>query len=140
MTGNALLNERAREELVQKLVHRLGDRGYLDIRVSRLDVYADNRPRFIHWEASDEGYLPDITARKDRSDYLFQVETCETLSDPQTERKIYLFAAYARHYRKQFCLVVPDGCRVAAKNKIFELKSDEQFTHVLGVGRQFVST
>ncbi len=131
MAKNADELQKDREELIRKLMQVLDKRGYSDIRASRLEEFAGNRPVIIYWENSDEGFMPDIMARKNRTDYLFQVETADTLRSQIAGRQIALFSAYARHYRKQFCLAVPQPCRAEAREIMRRLQVDEQFTYLL---------
>ncbi len=117
--------------MIRELVRILEGRGYGGIRAARLPEYESCRPKAILWDSSDEGYTPDIWARKNGNDFLFQVETAATLRE--IDKRVILFATFARHFRKQFCLVVPAGCVGTTKDKLGALKVNERFIHVLGM-------
>ncbi len=131
MDGKA--RERQREEMVRQLVEVLKRRGYDELRVEGLEEFFGNRPAIIHWEDTDQRFTPDIVARKKRMEYLFQVESAETFPGARAEEKIAIFAAYALHYRKLFCLVVPKLCRGEARRRLLEMQVDERFTHLIAL-------
>jgi hypothetical protein len=134
------MDERAREgqqeEMVRQLVQVLKRRGYEGLQVEHLEAFAGNRPAVIYWENTDQRFTPDIVGKKGKVEYLFQVESAETLPGASAGEKIALFAAYARHYRKQFCLAVPELCLNEARRRLLEMQVDERFTHLIALPKE----
>lgn len=68
-------------------------------------VYADH----IDWPAGSpdaiNGFTPDITAYKDDSFLIFEVETCPTYSDAHTRSQLIAFSKAAPTY-----IIVPTTC------------------------------
>lgn len=125
--------QKEREDLIRTLVGTLQRRGYEDIRVSRLEEYAGRRPVIIYWEDSDEGFMPDVMARREGRDYLFQVETAETVSGELAARQAEMFAAYARHYRRMYGLAVPQEALDKARHLLLRVPVDEQYVRMIGI-------
>lgn len=117
--------------LLELLAATLSKRGYSDIRASHLGEFEGRRPPLIHWADTDVGYRPDLTARRNASQMLFQIESASTLGREETLRKIELFSRYALHYRRHFCLIVPSEDEEDARAIFRDLECDERFSHIL---------
>lgn len=121
-----------REALLRILIDRLKRRGFVDIRASVLEEYQENRPPVIFWENSDQAFTPEATARKNDIDFLFAVETADSLRTQEAAERIALFAAYAGTYHRHFCLVVPEPALPEALALVRESGMDERYVHVAG--------
>jgi hypothetical protein len=129
-TISADIIQTERETLVRSLVDRLQRRGYEDLRVSRLDEFEGRRPSIIFWEGTDDGFMPDASAVKDGATYIFQVETADSIRGNLAAERLDLFCAYAGHYRRHFCLIVPEKSERETKKALMDCRLDENFVHL----------
>ncbi len=120
-----------RESLLTILIERLLHRGYQDLRVCGQERYEGLRPDFIFWDETDIGFMPDASAVKGGIPYIFQVETKESLRGEEAQRRIALFSAYARHYRRQFVIVTPEEAEDEAREILMRSGGDERFVRVV---------
>lgn len=121
-----------REELVRLTVRALEQRGYSHVLADLPEQHQDERPYEVVWEDGEERFRPDVIARGKDRDFLFAVETAETLGSPLSDEKIDIFAAFAAHTGRFFCLVVPAQYKEAARRTLQRLEVDERFTYVAG--------
>jgi hypothetical protein len=129
--NNTDMIQTERETLLHALIERLRHRGYDDLRVSRLEEFEGKRPAIIFWEDTDIRFMPDASAVKGMVPFIFQVETHETLQSDDAQQRIALFSAYARHYQRHYCLVVPAEDMKKAKVMVLNQGIDERFVHVV---------
>lgn len=105
--------------LVQNLVSHLTANGYSDIKA---DLTGHTQPATIHWTGKEQsGHIPDATATKDGTPYLFEVETDDSITDDHTEDQWKLFAANAKQHNKTFVVLVPTDAKQAALDRVSEL-------------------
>lgn len=121
-----------REDLLHILVDRLTRRGFDDIGVSTLEEFEGKRPPVIFWEKTDEGFMPDLSARKGGKTYIFAVETAAPF-DERARRRIALFTSYAGIYRRHFCLIVPQAALNEGRKELSRTDVDERFIHLVGL-------
>lgn len=100
------------DRLLEKLRSRLVANFFLDIKV---DLPGHVKPDRIVWTATQRGHEPDATAYYLLKQYVFEVETADTLGDDHTYEQCRLFTAYVRDRFAEFVLVVPIGRGVAAR-------------------------
>lgn len=94
------------DRLVERLRARLVSALFSDIKV---DLPGYVKPERIVWTATQRGHEPDATAYFSAKQYVFEVETADSISDDHTYEQCRLFAAYARDQFAEFALVVPTG-------------------------------
>lgn len=95
------------DRLLEKLRARLVANLFWDIKV---DLPGHVKPDRMVWIDTQRGHEPDATAYYLAKQYVFEVETAESLADEHTYEQCRLFAAYARDRFAEFVLVVPIGC------------------------------
>lgn len=84
---------------------------FSDIKV---DLPGCVKPDRIVWTDTQRGHEPDATAYYLAKQYIFEVETAESLADDHTHEQCRLFAACVRDRFVEFVLVVPVGYGSAA--------------------------
>jgi len=103
------------DRLVEKLRSRLVSNLFSDIKVD-LPGYA--KPERIVWTDTQRGHEPDATAYYLAKQYVFEVETADSLGDDHTHEQCRLFAAYVRDRLAGFVLVVPIGSAFDARSQL----------------------
>ena len=106
------------EMLLISLVSQLHDQGYSYIR-TKLKGY--EKPDEIFWAIAERGYSPDAVALKDSAEYMFAVETSESINDSGIEDKWKLFSTYSRQQAKKFVVVVPGESEKKAQELVSEM-------------------
>lgn len=101
----ARLHQEDHETMVRSLAIHLKKLGHSDIKV---DLFGNKVPEQVRWGANKAGYIPDVTSTKDKN-YVFEVETDDSINEEHTEDEWKLFAAYAKKESRQFIVVVPKG-------------------------------
>lgn len=118
-SAQALANKRIHDELLQLLLQVVAasSHGFEQIHA---DLEGWPQPARILWTHTRQGYVPDATAWAwlGMSEYLFEVETAETLSLEHTRNQCELFSAYARVHGAEFVLVVPLGLQARAARQL----------------------
>ena len=105
-----------RDRLVQKLGSWMESILFSNIKV---DLPGHVKPNRIVWNATQHGHEPDATAYHLLKQYVFEVETADSLGDQHTHEQYRLFAAYSRDSFAEFTLVVPNGYGVVARSQLF---------------------
>lgn len=103
------------DRLVEKLRTRLVSNLFSDIKV---DLPGYVKPERIVWTATQRGHEPDATASSLAKQYVFEVETADSIGDDHTYEQCRLFAAYVRDRFAEFGLVVPIGSALAARSQL----------------------
>jgi hypothetical protein len=103
------------DRLVEKLRARLVSNLFSDIKV---DLPGYVKPERIVWSDTQRGHEPDATACYLAKQYVFEVETADSLGDDHTYEQCRLFAAYVRNRFAEFALVVPTGSALVAQSQI----------------------
>ena len=73
----------------------------------------------IYWKSTKKEHIPDITSNFDKvyaspEQYIFEVETEDSIDDSHTEDQWKLFSAKGQEFRKRFIVIVPTGCKQQA--------------------------
>ena len=100
---------------------------YTDVRA---DLKGFNQSELIYWEETKKGHRPDLTATKNGTQTLFEIETADSISDQHTEDQWTLFAENAKQHGKIFTVVVPDGSLVSANQRLTGLRIQAQVWEV----------
>lgn len=111
-------NESEHSSMVGTLANHLSGEAYKEIKA---DHISHTRPDIITWKNTGKGHIPDVTATKDGKQYLFEVETCDSINEQHTEDQWTLFSANAKQYGKIFIVVVPKSCEQDANNRVKSL-------------------
>ena len=101
--------------LVERLHARLVTNLFSDIKV---DLPGYVKPERIVWSDTQRGHEPDATAYFLAKQYVFEVETADSLGDDHTYEQSRLFAAYVRDRFAEFALVVPIGSALDARSQL----------------------
>jgi len=106
MARRTMVSQQRHDAMVQRIADGLRDGGFPTVRADQVDGYAP----------PDEigGQVPDVTA-SGQQEYIYEVETEESLELDETDRQWQAFAHYARHNNAQFVIVVPKGLGIKAK-------------------------
>ena len=103
------------DRVVEKLRARLVSGLFSNIKV---DLPGYVKPERIVWTDTQRGHEPDATAYYLAKQYVFEVETADSISDDHTYEQCRLFAAYVRDRFAEFSLVVPTGCGLDARSQL----------------------
>lgn len=103
------------DRLVEKLRARLVSALFSDIKV---DLPGYLKPERIVWTDTQRGHEPDATAYYLAKQYVFEIETADSIGDDHTYEQCRLFAAYVRDRFAKFALVVPIGSALAARSQL----------------------
>lgn len=103
------------DRLVEKLRAHLVSNLFSDIKV---DLPGYVKPERIVWSDTQRGHEPDATAYYLAKQYVFEVETADSIGDEHTYEQCRLFAAYVRNWLAEFALVVPTGSALAARSQL----------------------
>ena len=103
------------DRLVEKLRARLVTNLFSDIKV---DLPGHVKPERIVWTDTQRGHEPDATAYYLAKQYVFEVETADSLGDEHAYEQCRLFAAYVRNRLAEFALVVPTGSALTARSQL----------------------
>lgn len=114
-TSSIRSNESVHEALVKWLADSLPSRGFGQIRA---DLPGRVQPETIRWKGASDGHIPDASARLSGREYIFEVETADTISIQHTQDQWTLFDAYAKHNSAIFVVVVPKGSEAAATQQL----------------------
>lgn len=112
-------NRRAHDDLLQLLMQVLEgpNHGFEQLRA---DLHGWVKPERILSPVTGAGYTPDATAWLwlGFTEYIFEVETADTLSLEHTRRQCQLFSRHAREHGAEFVLVVPLGLQARASRQL----------------------
>ena len=111
-------NQSHHDQMVKYVHGFLVGENYTDVRA---DLEGYNRPELIYWKSTKKGHKPDVTAAKNGTQNLFEIETADSISDQHTEDQWTLFAANAKQHGKIFTVVVPDDSQASANQRLIEL-------------------
>lgn len=103
------------DQLLEKLRAWLVSNSFSNIKV---DLPGYEKPERIVWTATQRGHEPDATAYFLAKQYVFEVETADSLGDDHTYEQCRLFAAYVLNRFAEFALVVPIGSALAARSQL----------------------
>lgn len=110
-------NQSEHDSMVKAIVNHVKANGHSDIKA---DLEGYEKPELIYWSSTKKGYYPDITSTK-RQNYIFEVETDDSINDSHTEDQWKLFSANAKEHSKTFIVVVPKGSETQAWQRVKEL-------------------
>jgi Holliday junction resolvase len=107
------------DSLLSALARHLATNGFTNIKV---DLSGHDQPGKIWWSGKEqEAHIPDATAYKGGTYYIFEVETDDTIAITHTEDQWRLFAAHAKKNNGKFVAIVPAESKQAAERQIGRL-------------------
>ena len=110
-------NQAGHDSMVKSVVNYIKGQGHSNIRA---DLEGYEKPEIIYWSSTKKGHVPDVTSTKNQ-EYIFEVETDDSIDDSHTEDQWRLFSANAREHSKIFIVVVPKAAETQAQQRIKEL-------------------
>lgn len=93
------------DSMVKSVAEHVSTNGHKNIKA---DIAGYNAPDLIYWENTKKGHIPDVTSSSD-TNYIFEIETDDSINDSHTEDQWKLFSANAQQHSKKFIVVVPKG-------------------------------
>lgn len=106
------------DSMIQTLVNHLARNGFTTIHA---DLPGFQQPAEITWRETGKGHIPDVTAFKAAHQYVFEVETADSLGNGHTEDQLRLFGAFASQHNASFYLVVPSRSEATARSLLVRL-------------------
>lgn len=110
-------NKQAHDSLLGVLMNILSKPGS-GFDLLSADLRGWTQPEGIEWTATRKGHVPDARAWRGYRQYVFEVETADTISVEHTRKQCELFSAYARQNNGRFVMFVPTGQEVRAKQQL----------------------
>ena len=110
-------NQEEHDSMVKAVAKYLKENGHSNIKA---DLLGYDKPDLIYWESTKKGHIPDVTSTKNQ-EYIFEVETDDSIDDSHTEDQWKLFSAYAEQYSKKFIVVVPKELEQQARQRAKQL-------------------
>lgn len=108
--------------MITSLVRYLIEQGYTDIKCSHLGHFDDPEEMVGR---NGTRYSSDVIAWKDGKQYVFEVETNETIDLDYTKEQFEAFYDYAKGHEAEFSVLVPKKCETAVKHVLDDLKMPE---------------
>ncbi len=110
-------NQSEHDSMVKSMIAHIKAWGHDDIKA---DLEGYEKPELIYWPNTKKGHYPDITSTKSQN-YIFEVETIDSINDSHTEDQWKLFSANAKEHSIMFIVVVPKGAGAEARQRVGEL-------------------
>jgi hypothetical protein len=110
-------NQSDHDIMVRSVARHVKEQGHSDIKVN---LFGYETPDQIYWGTTNKGHTPDVTSTNIKQ-FIFDVETGDSITDPQTEDQWKLFSAHARQQSKTFVVVVPKGFEQQARQRAADL-------------------
>ena len=111
------LNKQAHDSLLGVLMNILSKPGS-GFDLLSADLRGWSQPQGIEWTATRQGHVPDARGWKGYTEYVFEVETADTISIEHTRKQCELFSAYASQHNGVFVLFVPSGDELRARRQL----------------------
>lgn len=107
------------DDLVAQLITHLEVESFQNIQA---DLHGYDQPNKIWWKNNpDEKFIPDATATKNDTYYIFEVESAGAIGSDHSDAQWKLFAANANKHNGHFCIYVEEDAETAAKQRVQEL-------------------
>ncbi len=109
------------DEILEKSLTRLKNNFFTEIK----SVLSDSdSPSPIPLPGISDPYTPDITAKKNSIGYIIEVETLDSLKDPEHNAILKAISKYAESNGIELVVVVPVSGFMEAGKKLSQLKVD----------------
>jgi len=103
------------DDMVKVVVDYLKAHGFTSIKA---EIEGYSCPEEIEWKVSKIKHRPAVSCFKGATNYIFEIETEDSISNDHTQSQCKLFAAYAAEHQCKFILAVPEGVMQAAKDQL----------------------
>ena len=110
-------NQAGHDSMVKSVVNHIKGQEHSNIRA---DLEGYEKPEIIYWSSTKKGHVPDVTSTKNQ-EYIFEVETDDSIDDSHTEDQWELFSANAKHHSKKFIVVVSKEAEQQARQRVKQL-------------------
>ncbi len=122
------IEEKEHDKLIVKMIGHFQGLGYSNIKA---DLQGYTRPAAVYWNGKT--FIADITCKKNNSrgtPILLEGETASTIDHQHTSNQWMAFHSEARRLLGEFHIVVPSGCREAARKRlrVLGITADEIWT------------
>jgi hypothetical protein len=94
------------KSLINTRVNGYKNEGHTSLKA---DIDSYDQPSEIN------GFIPDITSRKNDTFFITEAETCKTIDTEHTENQWKAFHDYALKNNAKFNVVIPESCFAKAK-------------------------
>ena len=92
--------------MILSLVEHLKEQEYKNIKA---DLPDHEKPDGIPWGNNIPKHFPDVTARKNGTFHIFEVETVDSISEDHSHHQWLAFSEFTQNTKSVFVLVVPKG-------------------------------
>ena len=106
------------DQMVRDVYNYLISNGFRNVKA---DLKGLAQPELIYWTSTENGHIPDLTASRNGTRQIFEIETSDSIFDQHTENQWKLFAANAQQDGKTFFVVVPKGSEDLAKSRLAQV-------------------
>jgi len=103
--------------MIIALTSHLRFNGHTNVKA---DIEGYMQPEPITGDPAGIRHIPDVTSTNGR-DFIFEVETTDSIDEPHTAAKWHLFADDSQKHEKRFIVVVPQGADMQARRRAQEL-------------------
>jgi hypothetical protein len=103
--------------MIIALTSHLRFNGHTNVKA---DIEGYTQPEPITGGKAGVRHIPDVTSTSG-SDFIFEVETADSIDEPQTAAKWHVIAADSQKHEKRFIVVVPQGSDMLARRRAREL-------------------
>ena len=110
-------NQTEHDIMVRSVARYVKEQGHSDIKVN---LFGYGTPDQIYWETTKQGRTPDVTSKNIKL-FIIDVETADSINDPDTGALWRLFSTHARQQSKSFVVVVPKGSEQPARQRALDL-------------------
>lgn len=110
-------NQSEHDSMVRSIINYIKGEKHSSIRA---DLQGYEKPELIYWSGTKKGHYPDVTSTEGQN-YIFEVETDDSINDSHTEDQWRLFSANAKEHSKTFIVVVSKGAEQQAQQRAKDL-------------------
>lgn len=97
--------------MIIALTSHLRHNGHKNVKA---DIEGYMKPEMIVAGMAGGGFTPDVTSTNGK-EFIFEVETSDSIDEPHTEAQWRSFSANSAEYKKNFVIVVPKGADKKAR-------------------------
>ena len=120
-------NQTDHDDVVLTTANYLVNKLYTDVKA---DVDDYETPTKIIWSKTNDGHVPDITAKYNAVEHIWEIETKDSISIAHTKSQWQLFSTFAVQHDAVFHIVVPEGCSEEAEEQAKEWDINAEFHEI----------
>ncbi|MDT3696631.1 MAG: hypothetical protein ROY99_09590 [Ignavibacterium sp.] len=99
-------NQSDHDDMVKTTVNYIVSNLYTD---EKADIDDYETPTKIIWSKTNDGHVPDVTAKYKDVEHIWEIETEDSISLDHTKSQWQLFSTFATQHYAIFHIVVPEG-------------------------------